>query len=415
MKIQVISYDKKIRYGKEHDFTYSSLSEPFAFDSFDLNIISLQTPEVWTNKEKNTRSIDLIKDLYSLKQLINRTIKSKILICLPQNYLFKYYLIMDDYNREENLKNIIPDFTNIIKELTPQNVSFSLIYENSTTSCGIMNYFSAFYFTDITYGGTALTKTKDGNHTTSISINQKLIITTLDISSTNSKLNYLLKAVGVIVEESEMPLWINDLDFFDDADQKKIVSDANAEIERQKAIVNSANIKLKENQRYKSILYETGKPLVKVVFDIFEKILSCDLSSFIDENKEDFRVVLSDVTFIGEIKGITSNVKSENVSQLEVHCQTYIDSLDEIGNVENVKGLLIINPLRNKPTIERDEVNEKQIQLATHYGSLIITTETLLSLFAAYLQGQITNDRVIELFKNKIGLLTNSDFILPKE
>ena len=104
-------------------------------------------------------------------------------------------------------------------------------------------------------------------------------------------------------------------------------------------------------------------------------------------------------------------MKSENVSQLDVHCQTYIDGLDEDGKSENVKGILIINPLRNKPLNERDEVHEKQVQLATRNGSLIITTETLLLLFMAYLQEYITTDKIIELLKNKIGLLSHSDFI----
>ena len=135
------------------------------------------------------------------------------------------------------------------------------------------------------------------------------------------------------------------------------------------------------------------------------------MSSFVDKKEEDFKIVLPDVTFIGEIKGITSNVRSENVSQLDVHCQTYIDSLDEDEKNENVKGILLINPLRNKPVDERDEVHEKQIKLAIRNDSLIITTKTLLILFMSYLQERITTDKIIELLKNKTGLLTVSDFL----
>jgi len=117
----------------------------------------------------------------------------------------------------------------------------------------------------------------------------------------------------------------------------------------------------------------------------------------------------TDVTFVGEIKGITSNVKSENVSQLDVHCQSYADKLEDESKEENIKGLLIINPLRSKPLSERDEVHEKQIELAKRNGSLIITSDILLFLFEKYLMQETTTEKVIELFRNKTGLLSRAD------
>ena len=62
-------------------------------------------------------------------------------------------------------------------------------------------------------------------------------------------------------------------------------------------------------------MYTNGEQLVEVVFDILESFFSYSLSEFKDEKKEDFLIKLDSVTFIGEIKGITSNVKSEHVSQ----------------------------------------------------------------------------------------------------
>ena len=41
--------------------------------------------------------------------------------------------------------------------------------------------------------------------------------------------------------------------------------------------------------------------------------------------KEDFNFEIDDKVFIGEIKGVTSNVKNANVSQLDTHVQNYID------------------------------------------------------------------------------------------
>ena len=84
--------------------------------------------------------------------------------------------------------------------------------------------------------------------------------------------------------------------------------------------------------------------------------------------------------------------------------------MDEEGRTETVKGILIINPLRSKPLIERDPINEKQVQLAIRNNSLIITTHVLLRLFESFLNGEISVDQIIELFKSKTGLLTETDF-----
>ena len=156
------------------------------------------------------------------------------------------------------------------------------------------------------------------------------------------------------------------------------------------------------NEYYKSILFSTGDCLVSVVFEILEKILVCDLSTFKDVKKEDFLIRKDEITFIG----INTNVKNENVSQLEVHYQRYIDQLLNDGKTETVKALLIINPLRTKPISERKHVHGDQVQLAEHYGSLIITTDQLLMTFEKFLFGELKSEQIIERFKNETGLFS---------
>ena len=296
---------------------------------------------------------------------------------------------------------MLPRLNEFLKQLIPLGHPYEIVYENSETICEDTRYTASFYFNNVLDSRRVLNKCIGGEHCTTYRANSKLIFTTLDLSKQDVKINDFLRNVGIIEKKSEIPQWVNEFKFLDDECQEEIVTDANKEIEIQKSKIQTAQEKLAKNLHYKSVLFETGEALVSVVFEILGKMLKYDLSIFVDKKDEDFRIVLSDVTFIGEIKGITSNVKSENVSQLDVHCQTYIDGLDEDGKSENVKGILIINPLRNKPLNERDEVHEKQVQLATRNGSLIITTETLLLLFMAYLQEYITTDKIIELLKNK--------------
>lgn len=87
-----------------------------------------------------------------------------------------------------------------------------------------------------------------------------------------------------------------------------------------------------------------------------------DLSEFEDNKKEDLLFTVDEITYVVEIKGTTANVRRDHVSQLEHHVQNYI----EMNNAsdEEVKGLLIINPMRTIIPRDRDEIHEHQINLA---------------------------------------------------
>ena len=132
-------------------------------------------------------------------------------------------------------------------------------------------------------------------------------------------------------------------------------------------------------------------------------MLGWDLSSFEDVKKEDFNYITEDKIFIGEIKGITSNVKSANVSQLDVHVQEYLDNHEQ--EMRNIVSLLIIDHQRNKPLNTREPVHNIQINLAKRNGSLIVETSTLLKMFDKYLKGDLTREECLELLSNQTGLL----------
>ena len=141
------------------------------------------------------------------------------------------------------------------------------------------------------------------------------------------------------------------------------------------------------------------------MLEILDEILEYDSSEFIDEKREDFLIKKEDITFVGEIKGLSSSVQNKNVSQLEVHIQNYFDKLEEEGKEEKIKGLLVINHQRNKTLEERQEIHEHQINLATKYGSLIIETQTLLKIYEKYKLGNITKEECKKLFEDNVGLL----------
>lgn len=411
MKIQIISgYKFDLEDKNEYKFTHSTLDNPKAFDAFDLNFINLQSENIWVNEANNTTNIIAINDFLTLKKLICDAKKAKIIICLPQNYQYSYCFLSNRFFNRIKLKDMIQDMLQIIQNLEPYTASFKLMFENSTTLCDGNEINADFCFTEVSASCKILTKNIGGEHPTTITVKSNLLLTTLELFK-NNKIEFFLSEIGIGNQEVSAPEWIKEVQFYNDEEQNKIIEVAKQQIKKAEADIHKATTVLLENMFYKRVLFESGTPLVESVFKMLEKMLNCDLSDFVDNKREDFKIVLPEVTFIGEIKGINTNVKAENISQLEVHCSEYSDQLDDQGKTENIKGILIINPQRSKPLNERDSVNQKQINIAIRNESLIITSDVFLLLFERFMLGHITTEQIKQIFIEKKGLLTHQSFI----
>lgn len=411
MKIQIITNVMDWKIGGKN-ITFSELSNPKTFDSFDINIIDLQDEGLWINDGSDCSTINSMGDFRSLQVLVESTSKAKVIIALPQNYTFYFdeNRYGEGYNYSFILKNRIEVLKSLLSNILPKDLqtnhgyNYNLAFENATTTCGNSIFESAFYFSEFPYKAD-VTKADDSGKATTIKTSNNCFLTTLFLSSEKCKLKDFFDVIGLSDNKIIYPQWLIDYDRFDDAKHKQLIGENKTKIELLKNEIKKSNEQLNKNLRFKSILTENSTNLVVVIFDILEDIFSYDLSGFKDEKREDFLIELEKCTFIGEIKGINSNVKNENISQLEVHYQIHMDKLAENNKKENVKALLVINPQRNKPINERDEVHKNQIELAKRNGSLIIPTITLLSIYEKFLEKQITSEQIIELFLNQSGLI----------
>lgn len=402
MRIQIIGSNEAIK-SNEYDILYSPFSRPITFDLFDINIIDMQDENLWKNDREDDHEINRSNDLESLQKLIENAKKSKIIILFPLNYLFEYYLsCRGGYYNKYYLKDNIGNLKIIMGDLIPEIENYDFIYENSITKCGNSVFTSAFCFSFI--NEYALTKAEGSGKATTMPITDKCILTTLKLCEKDCILKDFLMAIGVQAENKiDIPDWLNTVNILDDKAQQEIIEKNSHEIVELQEGIKKAEEKLNKNLYYKSILSETGDNLVEVVFDMLGQMLDYDLSEFVDKKKEDFRIKFEDVTFIGEIKGINTNVKSGNISQVENHCRNYEDMI--LGTEENIKGLLVINTLRDKKLEEREDVHIDSVKLAKKYGVLIITTVKLLALFEKFIFKQVTSLDIIEAFKKQIGLL----------
>lgn len=123
-----------------------------------------------------------------------------------------------------------------------------------------------------------------------------------------------LTMIGLIQEKSEIPEWVRKYKFYDDEKTMQKVENAKEQIKKEKEKIDKANTILERNLHYKSILYTNSDELVSVVFEIIEELFDISLKEFKDEKKEDFNFKKDGITYIGEIKGVTSNVKNEHIS-----------------------------------------------------------------------------------------------------
>ena len=412
MRVQLIQY---CEYETEEDgLVISPLTAPRAMDDFDINIVDLSVKAMW-RYQKNTSigAVDCRADLETIKQMTIGRKKATVIYVLPQNIQYTYDLQWSRTGGAE--KRALKDILNGVQKFTissviPQDTcKVQVIYEKTETVIAEYMYAADFHFTDSS-AERIVTKSQKSMHPTTIALDYHTYVTTLNITQFREGLKHFIEKVFYPKEKFEAPEWICDVCFGDDEQQNRIIAECKNKIEEANHKIDAAEKRLEENAKFKSILYTNGEQLVSVVFQMLECILNCNLSGFVDEKREDFLVNKPDCTFIGEIKGVTSNVKYEHISQLELHYRGYLDDLADAGISENVKQLLIINPFRTKPLSEREPIHIDQINLAKRNDCLIVETSVLLRLYESFFQGKISAEQCISILKNKTGLLKLSDF-----
>lgn len=412
--IQIITYDIN-RYKDYSDKVYkiSKLGEIQALDDFEICVIDLSNEYIWRYNETQPNNVNCLKDLLTIKEAIINCNTTTVLIILPQNLEFYYdreskyvnggyqYSLSKSIQLKDNKENLIKIINNNLLNIGNIRITF----EKTKTIIEDKDIEADFNFTNYQEEFKAITYSKNSNKVTTIQ-RDKIYLTTLNILKTNDILKLFIKNYcKENSEKEEMPEWIQNIKFYNDEQLEEDKNSNNEKIQKLKDKNIKLEEQLKKNLEYKSILYLSGDKLVKVVLEMLDEMLEYNSSEFVDEKKEDFLIKKEDVTFVGEIKGLSSAVQNKNISQLEVHIQNYFDKLQEEGIEEKVKGLLVINHQRNKPLEERQEIHEHQKNLATRYGSLIIETQTLLKVYEKYKLGNITKEECKKLFEDNIGLL----------
>lgn len=393
MKIQYVglsnldidSLDKNV------SVTQSTLREPRDLDDFDFNFIDLNFTDIWVKLPSSFQTIadQYVSDFATLRKMLQKT-KSKILISIPQSPIAQY-----------SIKDYLDRFSEVFSILSPHMVEID--YGRTSSVINEVEANSDFSFCNLHPDTNIITSSIKSNKPTSICIDN-LYYTTLDIEDYKYLKNFLIAAKLISLNYEEVPSWLKEVKMFDDEEQLENILLSEQRIAEAKKEIEISQDILKDNQRMKSILYTQSDELVDVVFKIIEEILDVDLSQFDDKKIEDIAFQIEGKTFIGEIKGVTSNVKTPNLSQLDNHFTNFVEEHPEI-NEENIYKLLIINHQRKRPIDDRDPVDIKQVETARKkYGSLIIETRELLRVLENYRSGNLTRENILEMF-TQTGIL----------
>ena len=399
MRIQLIKYSKNSK--PIEGIEVNTFKSPRALDDFDINIIDFRDERLWRYKEWCIKSIDCINDFMSLKKIIENTQNSKNVVIYPQNTTYKYYASMthDEYYGECKLKDMLVTMAQILRNALPN--ALQVVYANTISNIAGKDVRASFYFNNLSQNEEIILQSNSSKYPVCV-LSEGIYFTSLDISE--SEMIDFLRDIKLVQDKLQVPSWMEGIQMFDDMKQIDIIRDNQQKIRAAEMDIDKAKEIIAKNNKFKSILYTNGDDLVKVVFEILETMLGVSLEGFEDKKKEDFKFDIDGLTYLGEIKGIGSNVKSQNITQLELHHQSYVDDHQDISDDE-LRMILIINHQRGIPLFNREPVDQKQIDLACKYGSLIIESYTLLKMYEKYLNKDITREQCIDMLTSKTGLL----------
>ncbi len=385
-KIQIITYPPII-VSNFSNLTVSRFNGFYALDSFDYNLIRLNSDKLLDYSSSNDR-FNNENDFQSLKTNLNDSDDCMIIVALPQN-------LKNSYGRElKNSLNII--YTHIRKFYSLPD--FQLIFGKNNTEIEDKNFSADFYLSEFSDDCEIITKNKNGNVTTIQHDN--IVYKTLDFKN-EDEINCFIKVIEEFNDDVEEPNWFKDVEMFDDVEKKQLIELNTNKINELKSKNEVAKNKLTENNKYKSILYKKSKPLEDGVRLILQDLLNYNLSDFEDIGEEDFLIEFDNVTFIGEIKGVKKNITNNHLSELDIH---FTRRQDKIEN-ENLQPILVANRFLERPPQEREPVNHKQIEWAKNkYKCLIIDSYELLKLYEKFKNGDIKTEEIIRRFDEEIGL-----------
>lgn len=411
MKTQILVYKKpNCGFTETSDLTIREFGKALAFDAFDLTVIDLQDKYLWKSDYTNDKILQDHADISSIRQMMLQSNKAKCIVVLPQNYSFLYsygYNLethSEGYKKKKPLKDFIKDFAvSPIGELF--SFSLRICFGKSITLVSNKELHSDFSFSMPITPPLKPLLTSNASTISTVLISETLAATTLEIN-TNEDLSAVIDAIfPAVVQSVLIPDWLDEVEYHDETAQRARIKEIDEEmalLDKEKKEIEGV---LSNYQDIKSVLCSKDFELEKMTRHLLAKIVEVD-EDFEDCKEEDFRFSYNDTLYLIEIKGSKGGLKRQHISKTYDHVQIKADALEDEGSTSKLKGVLIFaSQIELKPE-ERDPFPETQITIARKNDIAVLSTETLLRCYEAYIEKRLTSTSFKETLSQTSGLVS---------
>lgn len=411
MKTQILVYKKpNCGFTETSDLTIREFGKALAFGAFDLTVIDLQDKYLWKSDYTNDKILQDHAVISSIRQMMLQSNKAKCIVVLPQNYSFFYsygYNLethSEGYKKKKPLKDFIKDFAvSPIGELF--SFSLRICFGKSITLVSNKELHSDFSFSMPIASPLKPLLTSNASTISTVLISETLAATTLEIN-TNEDLSAVIDAIfPAVVQSVLIPDWLDEVEYHDETAQRARIKEIDEEmalLDKEKKEIEGV---LSNYQDIKSVLCSKDFELEKMTRHLLAKIVEVD-EDFEDCKEEDFRFSYNDTLYLIEIKGSKGGLKRQHISKTYDHVQIKADAMEDEGSTSKLKGVLIFaSQIELKPE-ERDPFPETQITIARKNDIAVLSTETLLRCYEAYIEKRLTSTSFKETLSQTSGLVS---------
>lgn len=411
MKTQILVYKKpNCGFTETSDLTIREFGKALAFGAFDLTVIDLQDKYLWKSDYTNDKILQDHADISSIRQMMLQSNKAKCIVVLPQNYSFLYsygYNLethSEGYKKKKPLKDFIKDFAvSPIGELF--SFSLRICFGKSITLVSNKELHSDFSFSMPIASPLKPLLTSNASTISTVLISETLAATSLEIN-TNEDLSAVIDAIfPAVVQSVLIPDWLDEVEYHDETAQRARIKEIDEEmalLDKEKKEIEGV---LSNYQDIKSVLCSKDFELEKMTRHLLAKIVEVD-EDFEDCKEEDFRFSYNDTLYLIEIKGSKGGLKRQHISKTYDHVQIKADAMEDEGSTSKLKGVLIFaSQIELKPE-ERDPFPETQITIARKNDIAVLSTETLLRCYEAYIEKRLTSTSFKETLSQTSGLVS---------
>lgn len=203
------------------------------------------------------------------------------------------------------------------------------------------------------------------------------------------------------IEGQSIPEWAKNHLIYDEVKYVKTAQSLFKEKACLETLIHENQSNLQKFISLKALLYAGDETLESIVEEVFRKLgFNVQVPA---GNQDDLQIHEPEFTAVVEIKGLTKSGSTMNVMQLEKWVSNY--GIEHEGEI--AKGILILNPFRDRAPSERKEnpFPSDMLNFSKARGHCLLLSEDLLNIYVDFQEGLIEKQDIISLLFKTTGVV----------